>query len=83
MSATALLVTHNITEAILLADRVVVMTPRPGRIADVIEVPFGRPRAQEMVAEREFQELVLRAYSGLQVPLTDAADNQQAGVHGG
>jgi len=49
----------------------------------VIEVPFGRPRAQEMVAEREFQELVLRAYSGLQVPLTDAADNQQAGVHGG
>jgi NitT/TauT family transport system ATP-binding protein len=65
-SATALLVTHNITEAILLADRVVVMTPRPGRIADVIDVPFERPRVQEMVAERGFQELVLRAYRGLQ-----------------
>jgi NitT/TauT family transport system ATP-binding protein len=82
MSATALLVTHNIQEAILLADRVIVMTPRPGRIADVIDVPFERPRGQEMVAEREFQELVLRAYSGLQVPLTDEADTRQAGVHG-
>jgi NitT/TauT family transport system ATP-binding protein len=82
MSATALLVTHNITEAILLADRVIVMTPRPGRIADVIDVPFERPRAQEMVAEREFQELVLRAYRGLQVPDTDAGDTRQAGVHG-
>jgi NitT/TauT family transport system ATP-binding protein len=82
MSATALLVTHNITEAILLADRVIVMTPRPGRIADVIDIPFERPRAQEMVAEREFQELVLRAYRGLQVPDTDAGDTRQAGVHG-
>jgi NitT/TauT family transport system ATP-binding protein len=82
MSATALLVTHNITEAILLADRVIVMTPRPGRIADVIDVPFARPRAQEMVAEREFQELVLRAYRGLQVPVSDEGDNRQASVHG-
>jgi NitT/TauT family transport system ATP-binding protein len=82
MSATALLVTHNITEAILLADRVVVMTPRPGRIADVIDVPFERPREQEMVANPEFQELVLRAYRGLQVPLTDAEDTRQASAHG-
>ena len=82
MSATALLVTHNITEAILLADRVIVMTPRPGRIADVIDVPFDRPREQEMVAEREFQELVLRAYRGLQVPDTDEGDTRQAGLHG-
>jgi NitT/TauT family transport system ATP-binding protein len=67
-SATALLVTHNITEAVLLADRVIVMTPRPGRVADVIDVPFPRPRTQEMVAERGFQELVLRAQRGLRDP---------------
>jgi NitT/TauT family transport system ATP-binding protein len=67
MSATALLVTHNITEAILLADRVIVMTARPGRIADIIDVPFERPREQEMIADPEFQQLVLRAYSGLQI----------------
>ena len=70
--ATAVLVTHNITEAILLADRVIVMTPRPGRIADVLDVPFERPRVPEMAAEREFQELVLRAHRGLQDP--DDAD---------
>jgi NitT/TauT family transport system ATP-binding protein len=80
LTATALLVTHNITEAILLADRVIVMTPRPGRIADVIDVPFERPRAQEMVAEREFQELVLRAYGGLRARESDAAADVEAGV---
>jgi NitT/TauT family transport system ATP-binding protein len=82
MSATALLVTHNITEAILLADRVIVMTPRPGRVADVIDVPFDRPRSQEMVAESGFQELVLRAYGGLKVPVVDEDDTRQAEVHG-
>jgi NitT/TauT family transport system ATP-binding protein len=88
MSATALLVTHNISEAILLADRVIVMTPRPGRIADVIDVPFERPRAPEMMAERDFQELVLRAYRGLQLPVSDdevhvsdQAGDPKAGVH--
>jgi NitT/TauT family transport system ATP-binding protein len=80
LTATALLVTHNITEAILLADRVIVMTPRPGRIADVIDVPFERPRAQEMAAEREFQELVLRAYGGLQLPVSADGD-VKAAVH--
>jgi NitT/TauT family transport system ATP-binding protein len=82
ISATALLVTHNIQEAILLADRVIVMTPRPGRIADVIDVSLPRPRSPEMLAEPELQELVLRAYSGLQVPLVDEGDTRQAGVHG-
>ena len=81
-SATAMLVTHNIPEAILLADRVVVMTPRPGRIADVIDVPFERPRVQEMMAERDFQELVLRAYRGLQGTGLENVDDAKAGLHG-
>jgi NitT/TauT family transport system ATP-binding protein len=69
--ATSVLVTHNITEAVLLADRVIVMTPRPGRISDVIDVPFERPRRAEMAKEREFQELVFRAHEGLHGPGED------------
>ena len=41
---TAILVTHDVDEAVYLGDRVVVMAPRPGRIARIFDVPVGRPR---------------------------------------
>jgi NitT/TauT family transport system ATP-binding protein len=56
--ATTLFVTHNITEAIFLADHVMVMTPHPGRLAAVVDVPFERPREIELQQTPEFNALV-------------------------
>ena len=60
VGATIMFVTHNIAEAVFLSDKVLVMTPRPGRLAEEIEVPFARPREIELTATAEFNTLVLR-----------------------
>jgi NitT/TauT family transport system ATP-binding protein len=55
---TIVFVTHNISEAIFLADRVVVLTPRPGRLARIYDIELPRPRTIEMTFEPGFIELV-------------------------
>jgi NitT/TauT family transport system ATP-binding protein len=54
---TTLLVTHGIDEALFLADRVAVMQSQPGRIAQIVEVPFDRPRQVDLFNSPEFRAL--------------------------
>lgn len=51
---TVVLVTHAIEEALLLGDRIVLMSARPGRVKDTIDVPFAHPRKPDIEAENEF-----------------------------
>src|SRR5262245_55363996 len=54
---TIVLITHSIEEAIFLSDRIVVMSPRPGRVANIHEVPFERPRSLEIMSTKEVFDL--------------------------
>jgi NitT/TauT family transport system ATP-binding protein len=54
---TVLFITHQINEAIYLADRVVVMSARPGRVKDVFRIPFGRPRTLHLKRDPQFLEI--------------------------
>lgn len=65
--ATALLVTHGIDEAIFLADRIAVMHANPGRIVQIIDVPFLRPRHPDLFSDSAFHALTNRIASALHV----------------
>jgi NitT/TauT family transport system ATP-binding protein len=59
---TILFVTHNIPEAVLLGDRVVVFSPRPGRIKAIVPVDLPRPRGIDVKKDRKFGELEVELY---------------------
>jgi NitT/TauT family transport system ATP-binding protein len=55
---TVLFVTHSISEAVLLSDSVVVITPRPARVAEIVPVKLPRPRTRQTLSTPEFFERV-------------------------
>lgn len=54
---TTLLITHDVSEALFLADRIIVLKPRPGRIAHVVDVPFTRPRDAAIMRTEQFHSM--------------------------
>ena len=65
---TTLFVTHDIDEALFLADRVIMMSARPGRVIEDIRMPFTRPRHPELVTEPEFARLKRHFLELLRIP---------------
>ncbi|CAL80453.1 Putative ABC transporter, ATP-binding protein [Bradyrhizobium sp. ORS 278] len=55
-----MLITHSVEEAVFLASRIVVVTARPARVKDIVEVPFAYPRTEQLRERREFAELRAR-----------------------
>jgi NitT/TauT family transport system ATP-binding protein len=62
---TIVFVTHSIPEAVFLADRVVVLTPRPGRVASIVPVTLPRPRTVTSRASGDFGALTLQIHESL------------------
>jgi len=60
---TAIMVTHDVEEAVFLGDRIVVMAPRPGRIKRIVEVPMARPRNRSSQAFAAIKDDVMRDFS--------------------
>ena len=56
--STVLFVTHSIPEAVFLADRIILFSPRPGRVHSIVNVPFARPRAPSLNDDAEFHRIV-------------------------
>lgn len=72
-----LFVTHDISEALLLADRVLVFSARPARIVHDLRVPFPRPRTPELLYDRRFAELSQALFESLKQERADKTPNQK------
>lgn len=73
-TSTTVLVTHSISEAVLLSDRIIVMAAEPGRIVADLAVPLPRPRTSRLLQTPEFQAIAFAARTSLFGHLEEAAN---------
>jgi NitT/TauT family transport system ATP-binding protein len=65
LKQTTLLITHNITEAVQMSDRILVMTYRPGRVKRIVDIKLPRPRTSEIVGSEAFGRYVAEIWNDL------------------
>ncbi|MBO0764822.1 MAG: ABC transporter ATP-binding protein [Hyphomicrobiaceae bacterium] len=80
LAQTTLLITHNITEAVQLSDRIVVMTFRPGRVKRIVEIDLPRPRTSEIVGSEAFGRYVAQVWNDLREEATRGMAESEIGA---
>jgi NitT/TauT family transport system ATP-binding protein len=78
LQQTTLLITHNITEAVQLSDRVLVMTYRPGKLKRIVDIDLPRPRTSEVVGSDAFGHYVARIWSDLREEASRGMRDEEA-----
>ena len=79
---TTLLITHNITEAVQLSDRILVMTYRPGRVKRIVDIDLPRPRSSEIVGSDAFGHYVAQIWNDLREEATRGLEEAEARARG-
>jgi len=82
LQQTTLIITHNITEAVQLADRILVMTYRPGRVKRLVEIDLPRPRTSEIVSSAAFGRYIADIWADLREEATRGM-REDEGARGG
>ena len=80
---TTLLITHNITEAVQLSDRILVMTFRPGRVKRIVEIDLPRPRTSEIVSSTAFGRYVAEIWGDLREEATRGMQESEMSARSG
>ncbi len=77
LKQTTLLITHNITEAVQLSDRILVMTYRPGKVKRMVDINLPRPRTSEIVSSEAFGRYVAQIWSDLREEASRGLQEQE------
>ena len=77
LKQTTLLITHNLTEAVQLSDRILVMTYRPGKTKRIVEIKLPRPRSSEIVGSDDFGRYVAQIWSDLRDEATKGLQDDE------
>jgi NitT/TauT family transport system ATP-binding protein len=82
LKQTSLLITHNITEAVQLSDRILVMSYRPGKVKRIVEIGLPRPRTSEIVGSDAFGRYVAQIWSDLREEASRGMQESEALARG-